>query len=350
MAQISSRVFGQLGGRDVASTRLSTSSGFEVEVLDYGAIVRRFVVPTRQGSRDIVLGLDDLESYLACGVFMGGIVGRVANRIGEGRFSLGGKPYQLAQNDPPHHLHGGARGFDRVLWKSFASEDSTGAKVVLSYLSFDGEEGYPGNVLAQVEYLLTEQGEFRVTMRATTDEPTLVSLAQHNYWNLGGHDSGTILGHELELAVDEFTPASDRIPLGAIESVRDTALDFRVARPIGEGIRMLKDRHPGSSVGFDHNLILRGQPQALRRVAAVREPESGLSMTLSANQPGMQLYSSQFLDGTYFGKGARYDQYAGLCLETQAFPNAINVPAWADQVVIAPGEPYEHIMVFQVHA
>jgi aldose 1-epimerase len=343
MAEFEVLPFGDAGGQPVGSTVLRTRSGFEVEVLDYGAIVRRFVVPTKVGPRDVVLGLDDLGSYLGCSVFMGGIVGRVANRISHSRFFLNSREYRLRPSDPPHHLHGGKKGWDRVVWKSEASRDDQSSRVVLSYLSPDGDEGYPGNVLASVEYRLFESGAFRVTMRAMTDETTLVSMAQHNYWNLAGHDAGDVLSHELTLDVDEFTPSEDRIPIGTTAPVSGGALDFRTQRRIGEAMSEL----PGTPKGYDHNVVIRGMPFDLRPVAKVSEPKSGLTLHLSANQPGMQLYSGQFLDGKYQGKCAAYGQYAGLCLETQAFPNAVNVPAWRSQVLLHPGDIYEHVMDFR---
>jgi aldose 1-epimerase len=346
MPEFAVRPFGETDGTPVASTVLRTQSGFEVEVLDYGAIVRRFVVPTKAGPRDVVLGLDDLPSYLGCSVFMGGIVGRVANRISYGRFSIDSREYRLRQSDPPHHLHGGTKGWDRVVWKSEASRDTKSARVVLSHLSPDGDEGYPGNVLASVEYSLFESGEFRVRMRAMTDETTLVSMAQHNYWNLAGHNAGDVLSHELQLEVDDFTPAEDRIPIGTTAPVAGGALDFRALRSIGEAMKQLG----GTPPGYDHNVVIRGVPLGLRPVAKVREPKSGLTLHLSANQPGMQLYSGQFLDGKYQGKGAIYSQYTGLCLETQAFPNAVNVPEWRSQVLLRPGDVYDHIMDFRFEA
>jgi aldose 1-epimerase len=343
MAEAIVRPFGKIGEQIVNKTTLRTLSGFEVEVLDYGAIVRSFLVPLGSGERrDIVLGLDDLESYLKCSIFMGGVVGRVANRIGHSRFQLDGRDYRLFANDPPHHLHGGKRGWDRVLWSSQSSVERDRAAVVLRYHSPAGEEGYPGAVDAEVEYSISESGEFQVAMRARSDALTPVNMAQHNYWNLGGHASGSTLGHEVTLYADEYTPGEDRIPYGQCRAVAGTALDFRTARTIGDGIAQMK----GEPLGFDHNYVVRGEPKALRPVAYVREPTSGLSMKIEANQPGVQYYSGTFMDGTYQGKGAKYDRYTGLCLETQAFPNAINVPAWASQVLLEPGKLYDHVMRF----
>lgn len=337
------RPFGEVNGRVVNSTTLSTRSGYEVEVLDYGAIVRRFGVPLAHGEkRDIVLGLDDLASYLDCSIFMGGIVGRVANRIGHSRFTLEGKEYALFANDPPHHLHGGKKGWDRVVWQSQAEVQGERAIITLRYQSPAGEEGYPGTVDAEVEYSLAESGEFGVIMRASSDALTPVNMAQHNYWNLGGHSSGSTLEHEVTLFADEHTPGDDRIPFGKCAPVAGSALDYRSSRTIADGIAQMTSE----PLGFDHNYVVRGESKLLRPVARVREPKSGLVMKLEANQPGVQYYSGTFMDGTYHGKGATYERYTGLCLETQAFPNAINVREWASQVLLGPGQRYEHVMRF----
>lgn len=341
MAEVFVRSFGTVEGRAISATRLTTSSGFELEVIDLGAAVRSLIVQVGSVRRDIVLGLDDLESYRKNTVFLGGIVGRVANRIGGSRFELGEKSYSLFPSDPPHQLHGGKIGWDKVIWTSEANATKSGAEVVLRYESPDGDEGYSGRVSAEVVYGLTESGEFTVAMRARTDALTLVNMAQHNYYNLHGPSSKTTLDHEVRLFADEYTPFVDRVPDGRRASVEGTPLDFRVRRTHGERLSELASKPPG----YDHNFAVRGEATSLRKVAEVREPSSGLTMDVEANQPGVQFYSGQFLDGSLSGKGQTYGPYSGLCLETQAFPNAINVPAWAHQVLLAPGRTYEHLMV-----
>lgn len=342
MAEVDVRPFGVLEGREIRATRLTTASGFSLEVLDYGATVRSLMVRAGEIQRDIVLGLDDLDAYLKNTVFLGGIVGRFANRVGLSSFELDGKTYKLFASDPPHHLHGGKKGWDKVIWSSEARATDTEASVVLRYRSPDQEEGYPGNVSAEVIYGLTEAGEFTVTMRATTDRRTYVSMAQHNYYNLKGPGGGSTRDHEVTLFADEYTPAgASGVPDGRTQSVEGGPLDFRERCVHGARWAELGAEKPG----YDHNFVVRGTPGELRPVAEVREPYSGLTMVLEANQPGVQFYSGQFLDGSLRGKGAVLGPYAGLCLETQAFPNAVNVPAWAPQALLEPGQTYEHRMV-----
>lgn len=341
MAEVFVRSFGTIEGRSVSATRLVMSSGFELEVLDYGAAVRALVVKVGSIRRDIALGLDDLGAYRRNTVFLGGIVGRFANRIAGSRFELEGKTCSLFANDPPHHLHGGRVGWDKVVWTSESSATTNGAEVCLRYESKDGDEGYPGHVSAEVVYGLTESGEFTVAMRARAESPTFVNMAQHNYYNLHGPGPKTTLDHEVRIFADAFTPFVDRVPDGRIASVEGTPLDFRSARAHGERIGELA----GPTRGYDHNYVVRGDPNSLRKVAEVREPESGLTMEVEANQPGVQFYSGQFLDGSLSGKGHALAQYSGLCLETQAFPNAVNVPAWTHQALLEPARTYEHLMV-----
>lgn len=342
MADVDVRPFGAFEGRTIQLTRLTTSSGFSLEVLDYGATVRSLVVCADDVQRDIVLGLDDLDAYLKNTVFLGGVVGRFANRVGGSTFELDGETYKLFPSDPPHHLHGGKKGWDKVVWSSEAHATATEATVVLRYRSPDQEEGYPGNVSAEVIYGLTESGEFTVTMRATTDRKTYVSMAQHNYYNLKGPGAASTLDHEVRLFADEYTPPSaSGVPDGRIASVLGGPLDFREWRVHGSRLAELGGEKPG----YDHNFVVRGTPSELRMVAEVRDPDSGLTMLLEANQPGVQFYSGQFLDGSLRGKGSVLGPHSGLCLETQAFPNAVNVPAWAGQALLELGQTYEHRMV-----
>ena len=224
--------------------------------------------------------------------------------------------------------------------------DSHGPAIRLTYVSKDGEEGYPGTVSASVVYTLTDENEFRVDMAATTDSTTLVNLAQHTYWNLGGIASGTILDAELTLHADKFTPGDPMVPSGAIESVRGTPFDFTSPKPIGRDL----EKAGGTPVGYDANWVVDGDPHAMRPVAKVKDPKSGRVMTLTADQPGVQFYSGNFLDGSLEGKGVVYQKHAALCLETQVFPNAINVPAWQKDVILRPGQTYRHTMVHKLTA
>jgi aldose 1-epimerase len=341
-APIEQAPFGQYEGKEVQLYTLTNAHGLALKVMTYGAIVTELHVPDKTGKlADVVLGFEDLRGYLEGSPYFGAMVGRVANRIRGAKFKLHGKEYELAANDPPHHLHGGTKGWDKAVWSARARESPDGPGVELTYVSKDGEEGYPGTVTATVTYTLTNADEFRIDMRATTDKSTVVNLAHHTYWNLGGHDSGPITAHELTLFAGQYTPGDPVVPTGVIKTVKGTAFDFTTAKPVGKDLQAAG----GKPVGFDHNWVVDGDPHALRPVARLKEPKSGRVLTLEADQPGVQFYSGNFLDGTLTGKGASYPQYAGLCLETQKFPNSINVPAWASEVILEPGQVYTHTMI-----
>ena len=340
--------FGRLGDRDVGLTTLESDT-VELRVLDYGAIVQALLVPDRKGQRaDVVLGFDDVAGYVACPAFVGGIVGRVANRIANGRFELGGEQYQLDTNDGPHHLHGGLAGWDKVLWHfegSGTADDGRSAWLRLSHDSADGEGRYPGRVRAQVEFRLTGS-RLELTMLGNADRPTLLNLAHHGYFNLGGQSRPSVLDHELLLHADERTPGV--VPDGRVVSVENTPFDFRSRKPLGRDLPE-RDRAPR---GYDDNFVVRGSAHGsgkdeLFPVAYLADPSSGRTLAVSANQPGVQLYTGNYLDGSLSGKGRRFEQYAAVCLETQAFPNAIDVPEWRAQVILNPGEQYRHVQVFQ---
>jgi aldose 1-epimerase len=321
---------------------LTNKNGLVARITNYGAIVTELHVPDRAGTlADIVLGFENLDGYVKGAPYFGAIVGRVANRIGNAEFTLEGKRYTLEPNDKPHHLHGGKKGWDKVVWTARTIDTADGPGLELTYVSKDGEEGYPGTVTAKTLYTLTNANELKVEMSATTDKTTLVNMAHHSYWNLGGHNSGTILDHELTLNADRYTPGSPMVPYGEIKPVKGTAFDFTRAKPIGKDLKQAG----GSPIGYDHNFVVNGDPNQLRPVARLKDPKSGRVMTVSADQPGVQFYTGNFLDGSVTGKNTTYMQYAALCLETQKFPNAINVPAWQDQVILKPGQTYRHVMV-----
>jgi aldose 1-epimerase len=334
--------FGKIDGKDVWLFTLKNRHGLSVKITNFGATLVSFEVPDRHGKlADIVLGLDDAESYAAGTVFLGATVGRVANRIRDAKFELEGKTYHLRANDPPHSLHGGATGFYKRVWEPETRETPEGPALKLTYVSADGEEGFPGKLSATTTYTLTQNDELKVEMEAVTDKTTLVNLAHHSYWNLGGVGSGPITEHELTLFADAYTPGDPSVPTGAVKPVKGTAFDFTTAKPVGKDLA----KTGGKPVGYDLNFVVRGEPDALRPVAKLRDPKSGRVMTLEANQPGVQLYSGNYLDGSIHGKGTSFAQYTGLCLETQKFPNAVNVPAWHEQVVLRPGQTYRHVMV-----
>jgi aldose 1-epimerase len=288
-----------------------------------------------------VLGFESLDGYLAGHPYFGAIVGRVANRIMNAAFTLEGARYRLAANDKPHHLHGGTKGWDKVVWTATPSDTPDGPSIELTYVSKDGDEGYPGTVTARTVYTLTHNNELKVEMEAATDRTTLVNMAHHSYWNLAGYNSGTILDHELTLYADRYTPGTPMVPDGRVLVVTGTPFDFTTAKRVGRDLM----ETGGAPTGYDHNFVVNGEPNQLRPVARLEDPKSGRVMTVTADQPGVQFYTGNFLDGSHKGKGATYVQYAGLCLETQKFPNAINVPAWQDQVTLRPGQPYRHIMI-----
>ena len=326
---------------------LTNRNGLIAKITNYGATVTALHVPDRAGRlADVVLGFDSLDGYLANGPYFGVIVGRVANRIANAQFTLDGTRYALAANNQPHHLHGGRRGWDKVVWNAARVETPVGPSLELTYVSKDGEEGYPGTVSAKTIYTLTHDNELRVEMTATTDKATLVNMAHHSYWNLGGHGSGTVLDHELTLYADRYTPGTPMVPDGRVMAVAGTPFDFTRAKTVGRDLA-------GTGLtptGYDHNFVVNGAANQLRPVARVKDPTSGRVMTLSADQPGVQFYTGNFLDGSARGKNAIYRQHAGLCLETQKFPNAINVPAWRDQVILKPGQTYRHRMVHRFSA
>jgi aldose 1-epimerase len=314
---------------------MHNTAGLSVSVTDLGATVTRILVPDRSGRvADVVLGCDNAAAYLAQRAYLGATVGRVANRIDRARFELSGMRYTLYPSDPPHHLHGGRVGWDKAVWITHLLGDRS---IRFQYTSPNKEEGYPGTVRATVLYELGEGLDLRVRMSATTDALTLVNMTHHGYWNLAGHDSGSVLDHELTLHASRYTPGVP-IPTGEIAPVRATPLDFTASKSVGCDL-------PAS--GYDHNFVIDGPTDALRPAAFLRDPRSGRSMTLSANQPGLQLYSGNYLDGTICGKGATYRKHAGLCLETQKFPNAINVPSWREQVLLAPTRSYQHEILMQ---
>ena len=334
--------FGRQDQTAVQLYTLTNKNGLVARITNYGAILTELHVPDRDGRlADVVLGFENLDGYVAGHPYFGAIVGRVSNRIMNAAFTLDGTRYALAANDAPHHLHGGRRGWDKVVWIAETEETPEGPSIALAYVSKDGEEGYPGTVTARTVYTLTHNNELKVEMQATTDGATVVNMAHHSYWNLAGHDSGTVLDHVLMLHADRYTPGTPMVPDGHVAPVAGTPFDFTTAKRIGQDLQAAG----GNPTGYDHNFVVNGDPDQLRPVARVDDPSSGRVMTVSANQPGVQFYSGNFLDGSHTGKGATYVRHAGLCLETQKFPNAINVGDWRDQVILRPGQPYRHIMV-----
>jgi aldose 1-epimerase len=345
--QITKAVFGKIDGKDVFIYTLTNKSGLFLKVTEYGTIVTELHVPDRAGKLgDIVLGFENLDGYLKGHPYFGATVGRIGNRIRNAKFKLDGKEYKLAANDKPHNLHGGLKGWDKAIWTATPSDTPDGPSITFTYVSKDGEEGFPGTVAAKTVYTLTNRNEFKVDMEATTDKLTIVNMVHHSYFNLGGFGSGKITEHELTLFADKYTPGDPQVPTGEIAQVKGTPFDF--TKPKAIGLDLLKVG--GNPIGYDHNFIVNGDPHTMRPVARVKEPKSGRVMTLDADQPGVQFYSGKFLDGKLTGKGANYAQYTGFCLETQKFPDSINVPAWKDEVILKPGAVYKHSMIHRFSA
>lgn len=332
---ISERHFGTADGQDVSLYTLTNEHGFEVSITNFGGAVVTLKAPDRSGLfADVVLGYETLEEYVQNPRYFGGLIGRHANRIGLGKFSLSESVAQLTQNNGVNHLHGGAKGFDKRVWKVVAYTTS----LQLEYFSPDGEEGYPGNLTARVTYSLSAENELQIDYEATTDRETIVNLTNHSYFNLAGR--GDILGHELTLHAGAFTPVSQElIPTGEIKSVADTPMDFRRGKPIGTDLE--------AAGGYDHNFVLNNFAGSLQPAARLYEPGSGRVLEIFTTEPGIQFYSGNFLDGTLSGKGgAVYHKYTGLCLEPQHFPDAPNHPNFPS-TVLRPGETYRHTSVYR---
>ena len=347
------RIFGRLpspDGPSVEEFTLTNAHGIEVRAITYGAIITVIRTPDRSGQlADIVFGFDSLQGYLAQSPYFGAIVGRFANRIARGQFSLDGVTYHLATNNGPNSLHGGLRGFDKVLWTAEPVQSDSGAGVVFHYLSPNGEEGYPGNVDVRVTYMLTPRDELVVDYTATTDKATPLNLSQHSYWNLHGDGKGDILDHILTLDASAYTPVdSTLIPTGQITAVAGTPFDFRSPTVIGARIEQ-PNKQLRFGKGYDHNWVLdrpAGGGTALVRAAGLVDSTSGRTLEISTSEPGIQFYSGNFLDGTITGKhGVVYGHRAALCLETQHFPDSPNHPNFPS-TILRPGETYHSRTVF----
>jgi aldose 1-epimerase len=329
---------------------LRNGRGTEAHLTDFGATLVAMSVADRDGERaDVVLGFDDVSGYESdANQYFGSTVGRVANRVARGRFTLEGRTYQLATNNDPNHLHGGDRGYSHRMWRA---EPHPGlASVTFRLTSEDGDEGYPGRVDATVTYSLTESDELVIEYRATSDQPTPLNLTHHSYFNLAGAGSASVLDHELQVMADLYTPADDTlIPTGAVESVAGTPLDFRAPEVIGARIGELDDT---SALGYDHNYAVRasarkGGAEAVMAdgpVAVLRDPLSGRTLELYSDQPGLQFYSGNFLKGARGKGGKAYAHRSACCLETQGYPNAINEPGFPS-VLLMPGEEYRQFTV-----
>ena len=348
LKRIEKSAYGRLpDGREVARYTLRNMAGMEVDVITLGGIITRWTAPDRNGVyQDVVLGFDSLEPYVKENPFFGALVGRYGNRIAGGQFELDGQTYTLARNNGANHLHGGVRGFDKVLWEASPGHDTDRTQLLLDYHSPDGEEGYPGKLDVRVAYTLTDDNALEVSYQAVTDKPTVVNLTQHTYFNLSGDFSQDILDHELQMDADAYLPVdTGLIPTGEIRPVAGTAFDFTRPKAIG---RDLNNDDPQLRVGggYDHCWVLRREGPGLMPAAIAYHPESGRLLRVSTEEPGVQFYIGNFLDGTLPAQGGgKYGKRSGFCLETQHFPDSPNRPEFPT-TRLDPGQVYQTRTVF----
>ena len=334
-------------GQAVDLYTFSNASGMEVRAMTYGGIILSIKVPDRNGKfDDVTLGFDSLEPYLANSTFFGALVGRYGNRIGKARFKLDGKEYKLAVNNGPNALHGGLKGFDKVIWQAESFDKPEGVGVVFRYTSPDGEEGYPGTLQVLVTYTLTDKNELTLDYHATTDKATPVNLTNHAFFNLAGPGVRDILDHQMMINADNTTPVdSTLIPTGEIKSVEGTPFDFRKPTAIGARIDA-NDQQIKYGPGYDHNFVLNRKGEGLSLAARVAEPTTGRVMEVSTTEPAVQFYTGNFLDGTLTGKGGHvYKRRYAFCLETQHFPDSPNKPSFPS-TILKPGETYTSKTVY----
>jgi aldose 1-epimerase len=347
---VSREPFGQTkDGTAVDIYTLRNSTGSEARICTYGGIVVSLKVPDRAGQLgDVVLGYDNLNGYLEKSPFFGALIGRYGNRIANGKFTLDGHEYTLATNDGPNTLHGGVKGFDKVVWKARPVSTSQGAGLELTYLSKDGEEGFPGNLSVTAEYILTEDNALRLEFKATTDKDTVVNLTHHSYFNLAG--KGDILNHTVMIKADKFTPVDALlIPTGELRPVEATPFDFQTPITIGARINQ-DDEQLKFGKGYDHNWVINKSLGKFGLMARVTDESSGRVMEVLSSEPGLQFYSGNFLDGTITGKGGWVYQYrAAFCMEPQHYPDSPNKPNFPS-VVLKPGETYHNIIVYKFSA
>ncbi len=338
--------FGHLpDGSAVEIFTLTNDGGLKARLMTYGAILVSLEIPDRDGRPgDVVLGYDTLGGYVGNNPYFGAIVGRYGNRIAKGLFTLDGAVYKLAANNGENHLHGGVRGFDKVVWSGEPVKEAGAVGVKFIYLSKDGEEGYPGNLACAVTYRLTNVNELTISYEATTDKATPVNLTHHSYWNLAGQGNGDILRHELRLNADRYTPVDKGlIPTGELAPVKGTPMDFTTPTAIGARIAQVEG-------GYDHNYGLNRTGEGLSAAARLHDPQSGRTMEISTTEPGIQFYSGNFLDGTITGKSGKiYQKHYGLCLETQHFPDSPNQPNFPS-TILKPGRVYKSLTVHKFSA
>lgn len=341
ISTISKEAFGQLpDGQQADLYTLTNANGMTVNITNYGGIITKLTAPDKNGQwADVVLGFDSLAPYLSGHPFFGALVGRYGNRIAKGKFKLNGQEYSLAINNGPNALHGGTKGFDKVLWKATEIKQDSVVGLQLEYTSKDMEEGYPGNLTVRVVYTLDNDNALTIDYTATTDKPTVVNLTNHSYFNLTGLKRD-ILDHEVTIESDSIVPVDTTlIPTGKLRAVEGTPFDFRKATRVGAGIDKTEDEQIKAGGGYDHCWVLKRSGDGLVQFATVKDPESGRVMEVSTTEPGVQFYTGNFLDGKLTGKGATYSKRFGLCLETEHYPDSPNQPQFPT-TTLNPGETY----------
>jgi aldose 1-epimerase len=334
-------------GQAVDRYRLVNANGIEVDIINFGGVITALKTPDRHGRlADIVLGFDSVEEYAAEGPYLGAIIGRCANRLANGQFSLDGKSYQLATNRNPSHLHGGEVGFDKRVWKASPVQQQNAVGVALSLLSLDGEEGYPGNLQLDVVYRLDNDNRLSIDYRATTDAPTILNLTNHSYFNLAGAGVGDILNHTMQINANRFTPTDENsIPYGELRPVDGTPFDFRIPKAIGARINA-PDEQIRFGKGYDHNFVLNHRAGELGFTARASEFSSGRVLTVYTTEPGVQFYTGNFLEGERGKDGRCYSHRSAFCLETQHFPDAPHHPHFPS-TVLRPGQTYRQTTIWE---
>ena len=348
-ATVTKESFGKTSaGENVDLYTLKNLHGVEAKITNYGGIVVSLKVPDRNGKfDDVVLGFTDFNSYLTNAPYLGALIGRYGNRIAKGRFTLNGVEYKLAVNNGENHLHGGIKGFDKVVWSGRETKTKAGPAVVLTYLSKDGEEGYPGNLQVRVVYTLTNNNELRIDYSATTDKDTVTNLTHHSYFNLAGEGNGDILNHRITINANRFVPTdAGSIPIGELRRVAGTPFDFLKATAIGARINQ-DDEQLRFGNGYDHTWVINGRPGILRLAATASEPSSGRVMQVWTTEPGVQFYTGNFLDGTLTGKAGKvYPRRSGFCLETQHYPDSPNQPSFPT-TTLKKGATYRSTTIYR---
>jgi aldose 1-epimerase len=347
-ATVTKASFGTADGQSVDLYTLRNVHGVEAKITNYGGILVSLKVPDRNGKfADVVLGFNDLDTYLKGHPYFGALIGRYGNRIAKGRFTLNGVEYKLAVNNGENTLHGGVKGFDKVVWTGKEMKTKAGPAVVLTYFSKDGEEGYPGNLNVRVVYTLTNNNELKIEYSATTDKDTVTNLTHHSYFNLAGEGNGDILSHVVTINGSRFLPTdAGSIPTGELRKVSGTPFDFLTAHAIGERINQDEEQLKLGN-GYDHTWIINGRPGTLRLAATAYESTSGRTMQVWTTEPGMQFYTGNFLDGTLTGKSGKiYQRRTGFCFETQHYPDSPNHPAFPT-TTLKKGTTYRSTTIYR---